>query len=182
MPIASQVKAELSKFSGEVVDTDHLEEVSGLIVSGSGSTWTDVHREIWVRPRNGVERRFTFTNATVPARKGHPVTLLLDGGRPLALINFSAEQYVNLVSLRQFELFGAVEAFAFAGLLVVAGLAGANAIVALAIAAATYGSIKWLARRDRYRELSASVDAEIRRTIAHPPFDQPPEQSPAAAP
>jgi hypothetical protein len=176
------VKAEFSRFSGEVVDTDHLEEVSGLTVSGSGSTWTDVHREIWIRPRNGVERRFTFTNATVPARKGHRVTLLLDGGRPLALINFSAEQYINLVSPRQFELFGAVEAFAFAGLLVVAGLAGAYAVIALAVTAATYSLIKWLARQDRYRALSASVDAEIRRTIAHPPFDQTPKHSPTAAP
>lgn len=165
-----------------MVETDHLEEVSGLTVSGSGSTWTDVHREIWVRPWNGIERRFTFTNATVPARKGHRVTLLLDGGRPLALINFSAEQYVNLVSPRQFELFGAAEAFAFAALLVAAGVAGAYAVVALAVAAATYGLIKWLGRRDRYRELSASVDAEIRRTIAHPPFGQAPEHSPTAAP
>jgi hypothetical protein len=163
-----------------VVDTDHIEEVSGLTVNGSGSTWTDVHREIWVRPSSGIERRFTFTNATVPARKGHRVTLLLDGGRPLALINFSAEQYVNLVSPRQFELFGAAEAFAFAGLLVAAGLAGAYVVLALAIGAATYGSIKWLARLDRYRELSASVEAEVRRTIAHPPLGQMSEHSPTA--
>src|SRR6266498_3137899 len=111
------MKTEISSFSGEVVDTDHLEEVSGLTVNGSGSTWTDVHREIWVRPWNGIERRFTFTNANVPARKGHCITLLLGGGRPMALINFSAEQYVNLVTRHQFELFGAAEAFAFAALL-----------------------------------------------------------------
>lgn len=176
------MKTEISKFSGEVVDTDHLEEVSGLTVSGSGSTWTDVHREIWVRPSSGIERRFTFINATVPARKGHRVTLLLGGGRPLALINFSAEQYVNLVAPHQFELFGAAEAFAFAAMLVVAGLVGVYALEALAVVAAAYGLIKWLARQDRYRELSASVDAEIRRTIAHPPFGQASEHSPTAAP
>jgi hypothetical protein len=164
-----------------VVETDHLEEVSGLTVSGSGSTWTDVHREIWVRPANGIERRFTFTNATVPARKGHRVTLLLDDGRPLALINFSAEQYINLVSLRQFELFGAAEAFAFAALLVIAGLAGIYAVATLAVATSAYAWIKWLARRDLYRELSAVVDTEIRRTIAHPPIGEPPERSPSAA-
>jgi hypothetical protein len=176
------VKTEISTFSGEVVDTDHLEEVSGLTVSGSGSTWTDVHREIWVRPANGVERRFTFTNATVPARKGHRVTLLVHGGRPLALINFSAEQYINLVSPRQFELFGAAEAFAFAGLLVAAGLAGAYAVVALAVVAPAYGLFKWVARQDRYRELSASVDAEIHRALAHPPVGQNSEHSTTDAP
>jgi hypothetical protein len=29
--------------------------------------------------------------------------------RPVAFINFSTEQYVNLVALNQFELFGAAE-------------------------------------------------------------------------
>jgi hypothetical protein len=180
--IAKLVKTRISSFSGEVVETDHLEEVSGLTVSGSGSTWTDMHREIWVRPANGIERRFTFINATVPARKGHRVTLLLDDGRgPLALINFSAEQYINLVSPRQFELVGAAEAFAFAALLVIAGLVGIYALRALAVATPAYVWIKWLARRHRYRELSAVVDAEIRRTIAHPPIGEPSERSPSAA-
>ena len=110
---------DISPFSGEVIGTDHVEEVSGQTVNGSGSTWTDVHRELWIRPKRGTERRFTFTNVTVPARQGHQVTLLLAGGRPLAIVNFSTEQYLNLVTPRHFELFGAAEAFAFAALLVV---------------------------------------------------------------
>ncbi|HTR24394.1 MAG TPA: hypothetical protein VMI10_10445 [Terriglobales bacterium] len=163
------MQRDISSFSGEVVDTDHLEEVSGLTVSGSGSTWTDVHREIWVRPWNGVERRFTFTNANVPARKGHRVALLLGGGRPLALINFSTEQYVNLVTPRQFELFGALEAFAFAGMLIAAGLTGSAGLIALLVGTVAYASTKWLIRQHRYTEAWSSVEAEIRSTIAHPP-------------
>src|ERR1700674_2692313 len=94
---------DISSFSGEVVDTDHLEEISGLMANGSGSTWTDVHREIWVRPALGTERRFTFTNADVPARTGHQVTLLLgSGGQAVALVNFSTQQYINLVARRDF--------------------------------------------------------------------------------
>ena len=160
---------EISSFSGEVVDTDHFEEVSGLMANGSGSTWTDVHREIWIRPWRGAERRFTFTNVIFLARKGHRVTLLLGSGKPLALINYSTEQYVNLVTRRQFELFGATEAFTFAGLLIGAGLVGPASLGALFIGAGAYGLIKWSARQERYREASASVEAEIRRTIAHPP-------------
>ncbi len=160
--------SDISSFSGEVVDTDHLEEVSGLMANGSGSTWTDVHREIWVRPPHGTERRFTFTNADIPARMGHQVTLLLSsGGKPFAVVNFSAQQYVNLVARQQFELFGALETFAFAALLIGAGLAGVAGLVALTMGGSVYGSVKWLIREERYRRARGSVEAEIRRTIAH---------------
>ena len=159
---------DIATFSGEVVETDHLEEVSGLMANGSGSTWTDVHRELWVRPSDGTERRFTFINTDLPARKGHQVTLLLDGaGRPLALVNFSTQQYINLVARRQFELFGAAEAFAFAALVIGAGLAGVTGLVSLAAGTAAYSAVKWAIREERYRSTWESVQAEIHRTIAH---------------
>lgn len=161
---------EIWTFSGEVVDMDHLEEVSGLMANGSGSTWTDVHREIWVRPSHGTERRFTFSNTDLPARKGHQVTFLLDeSNRPLALVNFSTQQYVNLVMRRQFELFGAIEMFAFAALLIGAGLSGVTGLVALASGAAVYSAVRWVIREERYRRAWGSVQTEIRRTIAHRP-------------
>ena len=116
------MRVEFSVFCGDVVATDHTEEVSGSSMHGNGSIWTDVHREVWTRRHDGIERKFSFTNTDLPARQGHHVALLLDGARPVALINFSTEQYVNLVALNQFELFGAAEAFAFAALLIVAGL------------------------------------------------------------
>ena len=160
---------EILSFSGEVVETDHFEEVSGLMANGSGSTWTDFHREVWIRPRGGAERRFTFTNATFPARKGHRVTLFLGHGKPLAVINYSTEQYVNLVTPRQFELFGAAEAFGFAVLLVGAGLIGLAGLVWLLVGSSAYGLVKWIARQERYRETSASIETKICRCIAHPP-------------
>jgi hypothetical protein len=160
------LRSVIAWFSGEVVATDHLEEVSGLMANGSGSTWTDVHREIWVRPSHGIERRFTFTNVDVPARTGHHVSLLLDDGKPLALVNFSTQQYVNLVSRRQFELFGAIETFAFAALLIGAGLGGTGGLVTLAVGAAAYGAVKWLIREERYRRAWRSVEGDISRTIA----------------
>jgi hypothetical protein len=159
---------EIGSFSGQVVAIDRFEEVSGLALSGSGSIWTDVHREMWIRPWSGVERRFIFTNATVPARKGHRVTLLLGDGRPLALVNFSTEQYVNLVTPRQFELFGAAEAFGFAGLLIAAGLAGSGGLLALLTSTLAYAAIKWLTRQQRYAETWSDVEAEIHRAIARP--------------
>ena len=140
------------------------------MANGSGSTWTDVHREIWVRPLHGTERRFTFTNADIPARTGHQVTLLLGNrGKPLALVNFSTQQYVNLVTRRQFELFGAMEMFAFAAVLIGAGLGGAVGLVALTVGAAVYSAAKWLIREERYRRAWRSVEAETHTTIATGP-------------
>ena len=164
---------DIATFSGEVVETDHLEEVSGLMANGSGSTWTDVHRELWVRPLDGTERRFTFINTDLPARMGHQVTLMLDGtGRPLALVNFSTQQYVNLVGRRQFELFGAIEMFAFAALLIGAGLGGVTGLVALATSTAVYSAVKWAIREERYRRVWESVQAEIHRAIEYRPDDR----------
>jgi hypothetical protein len=161
---------DISTFSGEVVDTDHVEEVSGQMMNGSGSTWTDIHREIWVRPSHGAERRFTFTNMTVPARKGHRVTVLVGAGWPVAFINFSTEQYVNLVKPRDFELFGAAEAFAFAALIVCAGLTGLTALMALTVTAGSYALVKWMMRQQRCRETASLVETEIQWTIRHPPI------------
>jgi hypothetical protein len=105
----------------------------------------------------------------VPARQGQRVALLLDGARPVALINFSTEQYVNLVALNQFELFGAAEAFAFAALLVVAGLTAPAGVVALLLSTLVYGLVKHRARKHWFGEKFALVEAQIRRIIAQPP-------------
>jgi hypothetical protein len=157
---------DISTFSGDVIETDHIEEVSGQTLSGSGSTWTDVRRELWIRPSQGAERRFTFTNVAVPARKGHRVTVLIGAGRPVAIINFSAEQYVNFVRPRDFELFGATEAFVFAALLVGGSWSGPAWLAGLGISAVGYGLLKWLMRRRSYREAVACVEAEIQHIIA----------------
>ena len=169
-PLRKLLPSDISTFSGEVVETGHIEEVSGEMMSGSGSTWTDVHRELWIRPSGGKERRFTFKNVAVPARKGHRVTVLIGVGSPLAIINFSTKQYLNLVTPRSFELFGALEAFAFAALLLVAGLTGLSAVTALAVTAAAYGLVKYSIRRQRYREAVTHVEAEIQRIVSHPPM------------
>ena len=165
------MKMGLVQFCGEVVATDHMEEVFGTSMDGTGYTWTDVHRQVWIRSSDGRERKFSFTNVDVPARPGHRVTLLLDADRPVALINFSTEQYLNLVTLKQFELFGAAEAFAFAALLVAAGLMAPLGIVILSIGTIAYGLAKSRMRKHRYRQAFALVEAEIRQTIAHPPAD-----------
>ena len=96
------------------------------------------------------------------------MTVLLGHGKPLAVINYSTEQYVNLVTPRQFELFGAAEAFGFAALLVGAALIGLAGLVWLFVGSSAYGLAKWIARQARYRETSTSIETRICRCIAHP--------------
>ena len=86
----------------------------------------------------------------------------------MAFINFSTEQYVNLVALNQFEL-GAAEVFAFAALLIAAGLTAPAGVIALLLGAMAYGLVKHRARKHWFCEKFALVEAQIRRTIAHPP-------------
>jgi hypothetical protein len=160
---------EFSIFCGNVVATDHMEEVSGSSMHGNGSVWTDVHREVWIRQHDGLERKFSFSNIDVPARQGQRVALLLDGARSVAFINFSTEQYVNLVALNQFELFGAADAFAFAALLIAAGFTAPAGVVTLLLGAMAYGLVKHRARKHWFCEKFTLVEAQIRRTIAHPP-------------
>ena len=117
----------------------------------------------------GFERKFSFANIDVPARRGQRVMVLLDSARPVGLINFSTEQYVNLVALNQFELFGAAEAFAFAALLIAAGFTAPAGVVALLLGTMVYGLVKHRARKHRFGEKFALVEAQIQRTITHPP-------------
>jgi len=53
---------------------------------GNGSIGTDIHRDVWIPQRDGLERKFSFTNVDAPARQGQRVALLLDGARPVALV------------------------------------------------------------------------------------------------
>jgi len=88
--------------------------------------------------------------------------------RPLAIVNFSTEQYVNLVTPSDFELFNVAEAFAFAVLLVGAGLTGPTALLALTSVTGGYALMKWLLRQQRYRKTRRLVETENQQTAADP--------------
>ena len=63
------MRVEFSLLCGDVVATDHAEEVSGSSMDGSGSIWTDVHRDVWIRQHDGLERKFSFTNVDAGAAR-----------------------------------------------------------------------------------------------------------------
>jgi hypothetical protein len=73
---------------------------------------------------------------------------------------------VNLVRPRDFELFNVADAFAFAVLLVGAGLTGPTALLALTSVTGVYALMKWLLRQQRYRKTRRLVKTEIQQTVA----------------
>lgn len=51
--------------------------------------------EIWLREGAGCEHQFTIQTRTMPARRGHEVTLLVDCEAVRGLINWSTDKSVN---------------------------------------------------------------------------------------
>ena len=57
--------------------------------------WTKERYEVWVRQDNGAEAQITIRSKLFPARTGHHVTLLMDTGEVLGLINWTTRKRVN---------------------------------------------------------------------------------------
>lgn len=54
--------------------------------------------ELWIKPRDGVERKFTVNTRTMPARRGHDVSVIVTAHKVpqvLALANWSTIDGVN---------------------------------------------------------------------------------------
>ena len=54
--------------------------------------------ELWIKPSNGVERKFTINTRTMPARRGHDVSIIVTSHKVpqvLALANWSTIDGVN---------------------------------------------------------------------------------------
>ena len=54
--------------------------------------------ELWIKPRDGIERKFTVNTRTMPARRGHDVSIIVTSHKVplvLALANWSTIDGVN---------------------------------------------------------------------------------------
>jgi hypothetical protein len=81
--------------TGELVDVHHAATVHGGGAGGHVSIWTVEHREVWIRQADGVEVQIVMPGSLLPARAGHRVTVLIDNGNVIGLINWSTRQRVN---------------------------------------------------------------------------------------
>ena len=65
--------------------------------------------ELWIKPSDGVERKFTINTRTMPARRGHDVSIIFTSHKVpqvLALANWSTIDGVNYACTDAPSLFG----------------------------------------------------------------------------
>lgn len=51
--------------------------------------------DLWLTGADGPERQFVITSRTMPARRGHLVTLAMDGGTPVGIVNLTTGARLN---------------------------------------------------------------------------------------
>jgi hypothetical protein len=86
---------EITTISGELIDVRHLTTVHGGGADGYVDIWTAERQEIWLRQADSTETQITIPRNLFPARTGHRVTVLLDAGEVIGLINWTTRQRVN---------------------------------------------------------------------------------------
>jgi hypothetical protein len=75
---------------GHVIDTQKRYQSYG------GGISPTLHQEIWIKDQNGVETHIHLVDEEdVPLRKGHLIRIVFFEGRPVGLINFSTNKYIN---------------------------------------------------------------------------------------
>ena len=127
--------------------------------------------ELWIKPYDGVERKFTIYTRTMPARREHEVSLIVTAHKVpqvQGLTNWSTVDGVNyartdalpLVRVRDFVVLPA----AFLAVAILCGDIGMVLFVPAAVAyllAACLG--RALARARRAAQVDRAIDAEARR-------------------
>ena len=76
---------------GQVIDTQKRYQGYG------GGISPTLHQEIWIKEQDGTETHIHLIDEVdVPLRKGHLIKAIFFEGRPVGLINFSTNKYINL--------------------------------------------------------------------------------------
>ena len=121
--------------------------------------------ELWIKPSNGVERKFTVNTRTMPARRGHEVSLIVTARKVpqvLGLANWSTIDGVNYARTDAPSLFSAWDfillPLAFLGLAVSVGDVG---MVLFVPGVATYLAVAYAMRAVARSRRAFAVDRAI---------------------
>jgi hypothetical protein len=86
----------LHEMSGRVVD---LRRHTNVHLYWRGRLGPTERYELWLRDTAGVEHQFTIHTRTLPARRGHEITLLADALAVRAIVNWSTGHSVNYLCI-----------------------------------------------------------------------------------
>ena len=128
--------------------------------------------ELWLKPDDGVERKFTINTRTMPARRGHEVSLIVTTYKVpqvLGLANWSTIDGANYARTDAPSLVRACDFVVLpAAFLAAAILYGGIGMVLFVPAAVAYlaaaGLGRAMVRTRRAAQVDRAIDAEARRT------------------
>lgn len=128
--------------------------------------------ELWLRLKSGGERQFTVQTRTMPARRGHEVSLIVTDTQPprvLGLANWSILDGANYIRIDPPPLLRPWDALVIPGLFMalVAGWHEAGAVLSIPVTV-IYLPVTMLlrarARTRRAAQVDIAIDGEARRT------------------
>ncbi len=131
--------------------------------------------ELWIKERDGTERKFSVNTRTMPARRGHEVSVIVTSHktpRVLRLANWSTIDGVNYARTDSPPLIRAREIVIlpvlFAAMAILWDGAGMALFVPAAVAYLLVAAIGGAFMRNRLaRQVDRAIDAEARRTSSH---------------
>jgi hypothetical protein len=157
------MRHEVTILSGRLVDVRHIATVHGGGASSHVSVWTSERYEFWIRPDNGNEVQITIWSSLFPARLGHDVTLLLEDGVVLGLINWSTRKRANYQRTGPFAALGPGDFALIIVFLCTATLfSGGDGFPGFVVVAILYGVI---AQAFRARRTDARLDKLIEQGL-----------------
>lgn len=132
--------------------------------------------ELWIKPHDGAERKFTINTRTMPARRGHEVSLIATAHpvpQVLGLANWTTIDGVNYARTDALPLLRVGDFVVLsAAFLATAILYGASGMVLFVPAAVAYllaaGLERALVRTRRAAQVDRAIDAEARRMSRSP--------------
>jgi hypothetical protein len=144
---------EVTILSGQLIEVRHIATVHGGGSSNHVSVWTAERYEIWLRPVNGVETQITIWSSLFPARLGHHVTLVIEDGEVLGLINWSTRKQANYQRTGRCAALGPGDlAFIIVFLCTATLLSGGDGFLGFVVLAILYGVIAQALRARRTDE------------------------------
>lgn len=147
---------ELQTTCGRIVD---LRRHTNVHLYGRRPLGPTDRYELWVRQRGGRERKFTIHTRTMPARRGHDVSVVAVAGvsalRVLAMINWTTADAVNYVRADPPSLLLGSDVAVVVSVLVAMVVVFGDAGLALSVPAATV----WLVVAASVRAIGRAVGA-----------------------
>ena len=127
--------------------------------------------ELWIKPREGTERKFTVNTRTMPARQGHEVSLIVTTHKLPQLLGLANWSTIDGVNYARTDAPSLLRVWEFVMLpivfLVMAVIWGDIGMVLFVPAAVAYllmaGIGRGVARTRRARRVDQAIDAEARR-------------------